>query len=239
MIILPAIDIKDGNCVRLFKGDFSTVEKVAENYMETALSFEKCGAGWIHMVDLDGAKNAEPVNNEIFIDVAKNTSLKVELGGGIRSLDTVEYYLKNGISRVILGSIAVKNPEIVKDAVKNFGDRIAVGIDAIDGMAAAEGWLDKSQINYIELAAEMVNTGVKYIIFTDISKDGTLSGPNLEQLEKLNKAVNADIIASGGIHTINDIIACKALELYGTICGKSIYKGTIDLREAVEIAERG
>ncbi|HNX64365.1 MAG TPA: 1-(5-phosphoribosyl)-5-[(5-phosphoribosylamino)methylideneamino]imidazole-4-carboxamide isomerase [Oscillospiraceae bacterium] len=239
MIILPAIDIKDGNCVRLFKGDFSTVEKVAENYMETALSFEKCGAGWIHMVDLDGAKNAEPVNNEIFIDVAKNTSLKVELGGGIRSLDTVEYYLKNGISRVILGSIAVKNPEIVKDAVKNFGDRIAVGIDAIDGMAAAEGWLDKSEINYIDLAAEMVKVGVKYIIFTDISKDGTLSGPNLEQLEKLNKAVNADIIASGGIHTINDIIACKALGLYGTICGKSIYKGTIDLREAVEIAERG
>ena len=239
MIILPAIDIKDGNCVRLFKGDFSTVEKVAKSYIETALSFEKCGAGWIHMVDLDGAKNAEPVNNEIFIDVAKNTSLKVELGGGIRSLDTVEYYLKNGISRVILGSIAVKNPEIVKDAVKNFGDRIAVGIDAIDGMAAAEGWLDKSEINYIDLAAEMVNTGVKYIIFTDISKDGTLSGPNLEQLEKLNKAVNADIIASGGIHTINDIIACKALGLYGTICGKSIYKGTIDLREAVEIAERG
>ena len=239
MIILPAIDIKDGNCVRLFKGDFSTVEKVAENYMETALSFEKCGAGWIHMVDLDGAKNAEPVNNEIFIDVAKNTSLKVELGGGIRSLDTVEYYLKNGISRVILGSIAVKNPEIVKDAVKNFGDRIAVGIDAIDGMAAAEGWLDKSEINYIDLAAEMVKVGVKYIIFTDISKDGTLSGPNLEQLEKLNKAVNANIIASGGIHTINDIIACKALGLYGTICGKSIYKGTIDLREAVEIAERG
>ena len=239
MIILPAIDIKDGNCVRLFKGDFSTVEKVAENYMETALSFEKCGAGWIHMVDLDGAKNAEPVNNEIFIDVAKNTSLKVELGGGIRSLDTVEYYLKNGISRVILGSIAVKNPEIVKDAVKNFGDRIAVGIDAIDGMAAAEGWLDKSQINYIELAAEMVKVGVKYIIFTDISKDGTLSGPNIEQLDKLNKAVNVDIIASGGIHTINDIIACKALGLYGTICGKSIYKGTIDLREAVEIAERG
>ena len=239
MIILPAIDIKDGNCVRLFKGDFSTVEKVAENYMETALSFEKCGAGWIHMVDLDGAKNAEPVNNEIFIDVAKNTSLKVELGGGIRSLDTVEYYLKNGISRVILGSIAVKNPEIVKDAVKNFGDRIAVGIDAIDGMAAAEGWLDKSEINYIDLAAEMVNTGVKYIIFTDISKDGTLSGPNLEQLEKLNKAVNANIIASGGIHNINDIIVCKVLGLYGTICGKSIYKGTIDLREAVEIAERG
>ena len=207
--------------------------------METALSFEKCGAGWIHMVDLDGAKNAEPINNEIFIDVAKNTSLKVELGGGIRSLDTVEYYLKNGISRVILGSIAVKNPEIVKDAVKNFGDRIAVGIDAIDGMAAAEGWLDKSEINYIDLAAEMVKAGVKYIIFTDISKDGTLSGPNLEQLEKLNKAVNAQIIASGGIHTIHDIISCKGLGLYGTICGKSIYKGTIDLREAVEIAERG
>ena len=225
MIILPAIDIKDGNCVRLFKGDFDTVEKVAVDYMETAKGFEQAGASWIHMVDLDGAKDA------------KNTNLKVELGGGIRNLDTVEYYLSNGIERVILGSVALKNPQIVKEAVAEYGERIAVGIDALNGMVAVEGWLDDSQVDYIKLAKEMVSIGVKYIIFTDISKDGTLSGVNLEQLETLNKAVNCNIIASGGVHTIDDIKNCKALNLYGTICGKSIYKGTLDLKEAVKFAE--
>ena len=238
MIILPAIDIKDGNCVRLFKGDFSTVEKVADSYMDTALSFQNDGASWIHMVDLDGAKSAVPVNNEIFIDVAKNTKLKVELGGGIRSLDTVEYYLSNGISRAILGSIAVKNPQLVKEAVSEFGDRIAVGIDALNEKVAVEGWLDNSEVDYIDLAKEMVNYGVKYIIFTDISKDGTLSGPSLQQLIKLNNAVNCNIIASGGIHNIDDIANCKANKLYGTICGKSIYKGTLNLKEAVLLAGR-
>ena len=238
MIILPAIDIKDGNCVRLFKGDFSTVEKVADSYMDTALNFQNDGASWIHMVDLDGAKSAAPVNNEIFIDVAKNTKLKVELGGGIRSLDTVEYYLSNGISRAILGSIAVKNPQLVKEAVSEFGDRIAVGIDALNEKVAVEGWLDNSEVDYIDLAKEMVNYGVKYIIFTDISKDGTLSGPSLQQLIKLNNAVNCNIIASGGIHNIDDIANCKANKLYGTICGKSIYKGTLNLKEAVLLAGR-
>lgn len=238
MIILPAIDIKDGNCVRLYKGDFSTVEKVADSYIETALSFQKDGASWIHMVDLDGAKSAAPINNEIFIDVAKNTKLKVELGGGIRSLDTVEYYLSNGISRVILGSIAVKNPQLVKEAIKEYGDRIAVGIDALNEKVAVEGWLDTSEVNYIDLAKEMVNLGVKYIIFTDISKDGTLEGPSLQQLIKLNNAVDCNIIASGGIHNIADITDCKVNKLYGTICGKSIYKGTLSLKEAVLLAER-
>ena len=236
MIILPAIDIKDGNCVRLFKGDFGTAEKVAENYMDTALSFMESGAEWIHMVDLDGAKDAKPVNSDIFLDVAKNTKLKVELGGGIRNLDTVEYYVSGGISRVILGSVAVKNPEIVKLAVKEYGDRIAVGIDAKDGKVASEGWLDTSEVDYIELAREMCNVGVKYIIFTDISKDGTLAGPNMEQLIGLNNAVNANIIASGGIRNLSDIIACRDNNMYGAICGKSIYKGTLNLREAVKNA---
>lgn len=239
MIILPAIDIKDGNCVRLFKGDFSTVEKVADNYMDTARSFEKAGASWIHMVDLDGAKFAEPKNSEIFKDVAKNTNLKVELGGGIRSLDTVEYYLSKGISRVILGSVAVKNPQLVKDAVAEYGERIAVGIDALNGMVSVEGWLDTSEVDYVTLAKEMAKIGVKFIIFTDISKDGTLSGVNIEQLKTINDGTDCNIIASGGVHTIEDIKACKALGLYGTICGKSLYKGTLDLKEAVDFAERG
>ncbi len=241
MIILPAIDIKDGNCVRLFKGDFSTVHKVAESYMDTTKSFEAAGASWIHMVDLDGAKEGKPVNAEIYLDVAKNTKLKVEVGGGIRSLDTMEYYVSKGISRVILGSVALKNPQIVVDAVKEYGEKIAVGIDAKNGIVAAEGWLESSQVNYIDLALEMVKVGVKNIIFTDISKDGTLSGVNTEQLSALKNAVGdkCNITASGGVHDIEDIKVCKKMGLYGAICGKSIYSGTLDLQQAISVAENG
>ena len=239
MIILPAIDIKDGNCVRLYKGDFATAERVADDYLHTARSFSSDGAKWIHMVDLDGAKEGKPVNSDIFIDVAQNTGLKVELGGGIRNLDTVEYYISKGISRVILGSIALKKPEIVIDAVKEYSDRIAVGIDSKNGMAAAEGWLEASEVDYIQLALQMIKSGVKNIIFTDISKDGTLSGVNLEQLGALKAAADGkcNIIASGGVHTISDITACKGLGLYGVICGKSIYSGTLNLKEAIRVGE--
>lgn len=240
MIILPAIDIKDGNCVRLLKGDFATVHKVADSYMETAKSFEEAGAGWIHMVDLDGAKEGKPVNGEIYLDVAKNTGLKVEVGGGIRSLDTVEYYVSRGIARVILGSVALKNPQIVVDAVKEYGDKISVGIDAKNGIVAAEGWLEDSEVNYIDLALEMIKAGVTNIIFTDISKDGTLSGVNIEQLTALKNAAGdkCGITASGGVRNIDDIRACKRIGLYGAICGKSLYSGTLDLREAIEAAEK-
>lgn len=236
MIILPAIDIKDGNCVRLFKGDFSTVEKVASDYLETAKSFENAGAEWIHMVDLDGAKEGRPVNTKIYTDVAEKTNLKVELGGGIRSLETIQEYLNMGISRVILGSVALKNPKLVCDAVEKFGnEKIVVGIDAMNGMVATEGWLETSDVNYIDLANQMIKSGVKYFIFTDISKDGTLSGVNKEQLQALADGTeNCNIIASGGVHTMDDIKACKEMGLYGTICGKSIYKGTLNLKEAIE-----
>ncbi len=241
MIILPAIDIKDGNCVRLFKGDFNTVEKVASDYLQTAKEFEEAGAGWIHMVDLDGAKEGRPVNTRIYTDVAEKTGLKVELGGGIRSIETIDEYLKMGISRVILGSAALKNPALVKNAVEKFGsEKIVVGIDAMNGMVATEGWLEASDVNYIQLANEMIDAGVKYFIFTDISKDGTLSGVNAEQLQALHDATGekCNIIASGGVHTIDDIITCKSMGLYGTICGKSIYKGTLDLKEAITVAEK-
>ncbi|MCM1315559.1 MAG: 1-(5-phosphoribosyl)-5-[(5-phosphoribosylamino)methylideneamino]imidazole-4-carboxamide isomerase [Muribaculaceae bacterium] len=236
MIILPAIDIKDGNCVRLFKGDFSTVEKVASDYLETAKSFEEAGAEWIHMVDLDGAKEGRPVNTKIYTDVAEKTNLKVELGGGIRSLETIQEYLNMGISRVILGSVALKNPQLVRDAVEKFGsEKIVVGIDAMNGMVATEGWLETSDVNYIDLANQMIKSGIKYFIFTDISKDGTLSGVNREQLQALSDGTeNCNIIASGGVHTMDDIKACKEMGLYGTICGKSIYKGTLNLKEAIE-----
>lgn len=234
MVILPAIDIKDGQCVRLFKGDYSTVQKVADSYMDTAKAFETAGAEWIHMVDLDGAKDATQQNKEIFFEVAKNTKLKVEVGGGVRSLDTVEMYLKNGISRVIIGSAAVKNPELVKTAVKEFKDKIAVGIDAKNGYVATEGWLETSDVYFTILAREMCRMGVEYIIFTDISKDGTLSGVNAEQLEQINTSCSANIIASGGVRSIEDIKICKRLGLYGAVCGKSIYSGSLDLAEAIK-----
>lgn len=235
MIIFPAIDIIGGKPVRLFKGDFTTAEQVAENALETALSFQKDGAKWIHMVDLDGSLQKKRVNEKTFIEVASKTELKVEIGGGIRTLDDIAFYAENGISRVILGSVALKNPELVKNAVKEFGSLIAVGIDAKGGYAAAEGWTEGSNIYFTDLAKKMEQYGVKNIIFTDISKDGTLSGPNLEQLTELNNAVSCDITASGGVTDIADIAALKEGGLYGAICGKSIYKGTLKLKEAINL----
>lgn len=236
MIILPAIDIKDGQCVRLFKGDYSTASKVADNAYDVAESFVKAGAKWMHMVDLDGAKNGKLTNSELIIDVAKNTDIKVEVGGGIRNMDTVEYYLENGVDRVILGSAAVKDQHFVIDAVNNFDDKIVVGIDAKDGIVCAEGWTDKSELNYIDLAKQMEQIGVKTIIFTDINQDGTLSGPNLVQLDNLAHNVSCDIIASGGVSNIKDIINLHDLNIYGAITGKAIYSGSLDLAMAIQAA---
>ncbi len=236
MIILPAIDIKDGQCVRLFKGDYSTASKVADNAYDVAEGFVKAGAKWMHMVDLDGAKNGKLTNSELIIDVAKNTDIKVEVGGGIRNMDTVEYYLENGVDRVILGSAAVKDQHFVIDAVNNFDDKIVVGIDAKDGIVCAEGWTDKSELNYIDLAKQMEQIGVKTIIFTDINQDGTLAGPNLVQLDNLAHNVSCDIIASGGVSNIKDIINLHDLNIYGAITGKAIYSGSLDLAMAIQAA---
>ena len=238
MIILPAIDIKDGNCVRLLKGDYSTAHQVCESPYKAAEQFANAGATWMHMVDLDGAKDAKLVNADLIADVAKSSGLSVEVGGGIRDMNAVEYYLSRGINRVILGSAAVKNQQLVIDAVKEYGDRIVVGIDAKDGMVRAEGWLDNSEINYIELAKRMEDVGVRTIVFTDIDQDGTLAGPNLKQLDDLVNNVSCNIIASGGVAVIKDILNLAELNVYGAICGKAIYSGTLDLRQAIEMAEK-
>lgn len=235
MIILPAIDIKDGNCVRLQKGVYATAEKVADSPYKAAESFAEAGAEWMHMVDLDGAKDAKLINADLIADVAKSSGLKVEVGGGIRNMQAVEYYLSRGIDRVILGSAAVKDPQFVKDAVKSCGDRIVVGIDAMNGMVQAEGWLDNSEIDYIELAKRMEDVGVHTIVFTDIAKDGMLAGPNLKQLDDLTHEVGCNIIASGGVAVLKDIINLSDLDIYGAICGKAIYSGTLDLRQAIEM----
>ncbi|MCL2754360.1 MAG: 1-(5-phosphoribosyl)-5-[(5-phosphoribosylamino)methylideneamino]imidazole-4-carboxamide isomerase [Oscillospiraceae bacterium] len=239
MIIFPAIDIKNGKCVRLTKGDFSTAEKVADDYMITAKSFALYGAEWIHMIDLDGAKFAKPRNADIFLDVAANTELKVQVGGGIRTLETVESYLSRGIARVILGSVAVQNPGLVKTAVREFGsERVVVGIDAKNGMVATNGWLETSEVNFISLAKQMGQAGVRYFIFTDIDKDGTLSRPNHIKTRQLQTEVaefGGNVIASGGIKTINNIKTLKKNGVYGAICGKSIYCGTLNLAAAIKL----
>lgn len=236
MLIFPAIDIKNGECVRLKKGDMNTAHKVAENFLDTALSFKQAGAAWIHMVDLDGAVNGKRINTSVFTETAEKSGLKVEVGGGIRTAEDVEYYLSRGIERVIIGSAALNNPQLVSDCIKEYGaEKIVLGIDARNGMVAAEGWVKTSEISYIELAKRMEEKGVKYIIFTDIGRDGMLSGPNLEQLFALNDAVSCNIVASGGIKDIEDIKAVKAGGLYGVICGKSIYSGTLSLKEAVKV----
>lgn len=238
MIILPAIDILGGRCVRLYKGEYGTAEQVAPDPLYTARQFELGGAEYIHMVDLDGAKDGRTVNHDLICTVAKSVNVPVEIGGGIRSIETVRYYLENGLSRVILGSAALKNPELVKESVAEFGDRIAVGIDARDGKVSISGWTEESDTDYIEFARLMEKCGVRNIIFTDIDRDGTLSGANTEMLAKLNAAVGVEITASGGVRDVMDIQRLASLGLYGAIAGKSIYSGTLSLSEAIEAGHK-
>lgn len=236
MILLPAIDIKGGECVRLYKGDFSTVHKVAQSPVETALRFAAAGARWLHMVDLDGARNGTAANTGLALDVVQNSGLQVELGGGIRTMEMVEFYLERGVARVVLGSAALKNPRLVREAVEAYGERIAVGIDAKEGMVATEGWVEGSDMDYLDLAKRMEDMGVQTLIFTDIARDGMLSGVNRERLDALRAAVSCAVVASGGVRDLEDVKACKAMGLYGAICGKSIYSGSLNLKEALELA---
>lgn len=237
MIIFPAIDIMDGKPVRLLRGDFDTAEQVAEDVLSTAKQFARVGCTWVHMVDLDGSLQKKPVNTDPILQVVEHTPLKVEVGGGIRTMEDIAFYLDRGVDRVILGSVALKNPELVQQAVDAYGDKIAVGIDAKQGMVATEGWTEDSKMDFIDLAKAMEKMGVATIIYTDIGRDGTLSGPDVQGLDRLNKAVSCNVIASGGVTTITDILVMKDKKMYGTICGKCIYKKTLDLREAVGICK--
>lgn len=237
MIIFPAIDIIDGKPVRLLRGDFATAEQVAEDVLSTAKQFARVGCTWVHMVDLDGSLQKKPVNADPILQVVEHASLKVEVGGGIRTMEDIAFYLDRGVDRVILGSVALKNPELVQQAVDAYGDKIAVGIDAKQGMVATEGWTEDSKMDFIDLAKAMEKMGVATIIYTDIGRDGTLSGPDVQGLDRLNKAVSCNVIASGGVTTITDILVMKDKKMYGTICGKCIYKKTLDLREAVGICK--
>ena len=236
MIILPAIDMKDGQCVRLQKGEFSTVSQVADSALETAREFADAGANWVHMVDLDGARDGVRQNFLISYEVIQQSGLSVELGGGIKTCEDVDTVAESGVARLVIGSAAVTNPEVVDRAVKRYGNRVAVGIDCLNGRVRTAGWEQDSGLDYLELARRMEEKGVKTLIFTDIATDGMLSGPSFGQLAALQKAVKCNIVASGGVTTIDDVKRLRDMGLYGAIIGKAYYAGTLDLAEAVREA---
>ena len=237
MNIFPAIDLVGGKAVRLFKGDYAQMTVYSEHPLEVARAFEAAGARYIHMVDLEGARDGSTPNIATVAEVAQNTSLFVEIGGGIRSMETIKTYLDAGVSRVIIGTAAVTDPAFLREAIAAYGDKIAVGADVKDGYIAIKGWLEQSAYTLEAFMTEMQAAGVKTVICTDISKDGAMKGTNRELYRRLSADYAIDIVASGGVSSIDDVKALAAMDLYGAIIGKAYYTGAIDLREAIEVAQ--
>lgn len=240
MLIFPAIDVRGGKCVRLFKGDFSQETVFSDKPEAMAVKWQSQGGKFLHLVDLDGAVARKPQNLGVVQRIIDSVDIPVELGGGIRTMENIDEALSLGVQRVILGSVAVQNPQLVKDACRKYGERIVVGIDAKDGIVAVDGWGISGNIEVGELARQMADVGVKTIIYTDISRDGTLSGVNVEATAKLARESGVKVVASGGVKSLADIRALLPYEkdgIEGVIVGKSIYTGSLQLREAVALAE--
>ena len=235
MIVLPAIDILDGKPVRLYQGDYGQSKCVADDVLVCAKNFEAANACYLHVVDLNGAKEGSRVNEDLICEIVKTCDIPVEVGGGIRTMSAIDFYIENGVSRVILGTSAIQDYCLLKDAVSKYGSKIAVGLDCKDGYVCTSGWLETSKEYYLDFAKRMEEIGVKTLICTDISKDGTLQGPNFEMLEALKNHVSCNLIASGGVCDLSHIQTCKELGLYGVIAGKAIYEKTLDLKEALSI----
>ena len=237
MNIFPAIDLYEGKAVRLFKGDYAQMTVYHDDPVQVALDFQDQGATCLHLVDLEGAKTGDTPNLDVISSIVSRTDLFTEVGGGIRSMDTIAAYLGHGVDRVILGTAAVNDPDFLKQAVADFGKHIAVGIDIRDGYVAIKGWTEQSQYTCDAFFAKMQNMGVSTIICTDISRDGAMRGTNLELYHHLSQTYQMDIVASGGVSSIDDIEALRRMELYGAIIGKAYYTGAIDLRHAIEVAK--
>ncbi|MEE0944766.1 MAG: 1-(5-phosphoribosyl)-5-[(5-phosphoribosylamino)methylideneamino]imidazole-4-carboxamide isomerase [Clostridia bacterium] len=238
MRIYPAIDIKDGNCVRLLKGQFDKITVYGNNPAEMAKKWEDEGGEFIHVVDLDGAKHGHGVNAPIISEICKTVNVPVQTGGGIRTMEDIEKKLSCGVNRVIIGTSAVRDENFVREAVEKYGDKIVIGIDAKDGMVAVEGWEEISEFGAIEFAKKMESLGVKTVIYTDIATDGTLAGPNVEAMREMVENTNMDIIASGGVGSIEHIKALIPTGVEGVIVGKAIYTDSISLKEAISIGGR-
>ena len=237
MLILPAIDLYDKKAVRLYKGDYNEMTVYSNNPIEIARKFQECGATFIHMVDLEGAKNGTTPNIDEVRKVVDYTDLKVEIGGGIRDEETVQKYIDLGVERVILGTAAVTDDEFLRKMVTKYKDAIAVGVDLKDGYVAIKGWTEKSALTADEFFAHLSDIGVKTVICTDISKDGAMQGTNRELYKELSEKYPMDIVASGGVSSIDDIKALREMDIYGAILGKAYYIGAVDLKEAVEVAK--
>lgn len=233
MRIYPAIDIKDGKCVRLTQGSFSDVTVYGDDPVQMAQKWESCGAEYLHTVDLDGALKGSGINRKVIIKIAQTLKIPVQTGGGIRTIDDIRELINGGVSRVILGTAAVKNPTLVDDAVKEFGDKIAVGIDAKDGLVAISGWEEVSSLSALDFAEQMAKKGVKTIIYTDIATDGMLSGPNVNAMKQMANSVSANIIASGGVGSCEDILSLIPTGVEGVIVGKALYAGKVELADAL------
>jgi phosphoribosylformimino-5-aminoimidazole carboxamide ribotide isomerase len=238
MIILPAIDIKDGRCVRLYQGDYAQVTTYDDDPVRVALRWQAAGANWLHVVDLDGAAEGRPMNSALIRRIRKESALHIEMGGGLRTLDDIDLALKLGIDRVILGTVAIKNPALLKEALRRWGRRIVVGLDARDGKVAISGWREDSSVDAVELAQELSALGAQRFIYTDIARDGSLQGPNIQALQAVQRAVASTIIASGGISSLNDLRALAAVGVEGAIVGKAIYTGNVNLAAAIQEFER-
>lgn len=237
MNIFPAIDLYDKKAVRLFKGDYNQMTIYNENPVAVAKEFEKLGASFLHLVDLEGAKSGTTPNLSVVKEIVESTILFVEIGGGIRSIETVETYLNVGVNRVILGTAAVNDEAFLIECVKKYGDKIAVGVDVKDGFVAIKGWLELSKYSCMQFCEKMQKIGVKTIICTDISKDGAMQGTNRALYKELSEKFSINIVASGGVSTIEDVKALKELNLYGAIIGKAYYIGAINLKEALEVSK--
>ncbi|PZP54554.1 MAG: 1-(5-phosphoribosyl)-5-((5-phosphoribosylamino)methylideneamino)imidazole-4-carboxamide isomerase [Micavibrio aeruginosavorus] len=231
MIVFPAIDLKDAKCVRLYKGDMNEAVVYNENPPSQARTFEEAGFSWLHVVDLNGAIEGRSINIDIVREIVKDTSLKVQLGGGIRDLAGIDRWISAGVTRVILGTAAVRNPDLVKEACRIFPGKIVVGIDARNGKVAVSGWTETSDMDVIELVRKFSDCGVAAIIHTDIDRDGTGQGLNIEATEELSIATNIPVIASGGVASMLDLAKVKAANLHGVIAGRALYDGSLDLKE--------
>ena len=238
MILYPAIDLKDGNCVRLLRGDMDKATVFSGSPADQAALFEESGFEWLHLVDLNGAFEGKPVNASAVKSILARVNMPVQLGGGIRNMQMISDWIEAGISRVILGTIALKNPQLVKEACRLFPGQIAVGIDAKDGFVAVAGWAEISDKKAIDLAKQFEDAGVAAIIYTDISKDGAMGGPNVEETVALAEQISVPVIASGGISNVADIALYKAQEMMGiegVIIGRALYEGAIDAKEALKL----
>lgn len=235
MKLFPAIDLKDKQVVRLYKGDYNQMTVYGTNPLETAKDFKAKGAEYLHVVDLDGAKDGDNPNFSIVADLAANSGLKVEIGGGIRNEEIIKRYIDAGVMRVILGTVAISDPDFVADMVNKYGDKIAVGVDMLDGKVATHGWTNVSEVDGFEFCEKLDKMGVATVICTDISKDGAMQGTNRELYKEMVKRFKFDTVASGGVSTLEDVSALNEMDIYGAILGKALYTGAIDLADAVKI----